>query len=125
MVFDENFSAVNNMREGTVSLILKNLVNYHLDISMQENFNLPKWWHTNESSSMPLTRKAWEQDPQEPGSQDPPPGPDPQNLTRGMTQYTASSHVTEKFPIPSIGEGTNDKGHINQVIHINSVQDLT
>ena len=92
---------------------------------MQENFNLPKWWHTNESSSMPLTRKAWEQDPQEPGSQDPPPGPDPQNLTRGMTQYPASSHVTEKFPIPSIGEGTNDKGHINQVIHITSVQDLT
>ena len=77
---------------------------------------------------MPLSRKSLEQDPQERGSQDPPTGPDTQAVPRGMTEYPVSPQVTEgdlKSPRPSIGEGTHNTEHINQVIHINSVQDLT
>ena len=69
-----------------------------------------------------------EQDPQERGSQDPPTGPDTQAVKIGMTEYPESPQVTEdglKSPRPSIGEGTHNTGHINQVIHINSVQDIT
>ena len=77
---------------------------------------------------MPLPRKASEQDPQELSYQDPPLRPNPQAVPRGMTEYPVSPQVTEgdlKSPRPSIGEGTHHIGHINQVIHINSVQDIT
>ena len=74
---------------------------------------------------MTLPRRVLEQDPQEPGSQDPPPGTDTKDIPRGMTEYTASLQVTEgglKSPRPSIEEGTHNTEHINQVICINSVQ---
>ena len=77
---------------------------------------------------MTLPIKALEQDPQERGSQDPPTGPDTQAVQIGMTEYPESPQVTEdglKSPRPSIEEGTHHKGHTNQVICINSVQDLT
>ena len=77
---------------------------------------------------MTLPSKLLKQDPQEPGSQDPPPGTDTQTIPRGMTEYPESPQVTEgglKSLRPSIEEGTHNTEHINQVIHINSVQDLT
>ena len=55
---------------------------------------------------MTLPIKALEQDPQEPGSQYPPPGTDTQAVQIGMTEYPESPQVTEdglKSPRPSIG----------------------
>ena len=59
----------------------------------QEKFTLAKEWHLNEYSSMPLTRKAWQEDSLEPGLQDLPLGSDPQVARIIMPEEPASEQV--------------------------------
>ena len=52
-------------KEGNSLKKLENPGRGHSELTSKENFTPAKKWHLNESSSMQITREAWQEDPQE------------------------------------------------------------
>ena len=67
---------------------------------------------------MPILIEAWKEDPQEPGSQDPSPGSDPQTAPEGINEDPVPAQRTDgspEAPRPSTGvrnHGFGDHCHI-------------
>ena len=64
--------------EGKSPSKLEKLVEEHSDLSTQEKSTLSKEWNINEYSSIPLPREEFKEDSLELGTQELPPGYDPQ-----------------------------------------------
>ena len=94
VVLDNTLSTVDHMRKVTVPGNRKNMVEEHSELSTQENFTLEKYWHLNESCSMPLPKEAWQEDPIEADPQDPAARPSPQATPRCIREDPDQEQVT-------------------------------
>ena len=95
MVFDNTFFTVYHMRKVTVPANWKNLVVDHSDLATQENFTPAKERYRNQSSVIPLSREAWQEDFLEPGPQDLPPWSNPQAVPSSIIEDPAAVNLIE------------------------------